>query len=174
MKKVITILLALLMVLSFAACGGGQTTHTPGAQTTPTPEPQKTKAVQDLEANIYAIGEVGLESKAAIDEAEKQFCLLTDEERKMVENLEVLLLAEVAFDALQDSVLNEDLIIGTWILSQGRLVNDCTKLEIYEAGIAKYTSEYYSYAPAKWTIDTARQEALVERLENISEALLAG
>ena len=67
MKKAITLVLALILVFSFAACG-------------------KSEAATNVENMISEIGEVTLEKKDAIHEASKALDALPEKERYQVEN----------------------------------------------------------------------------------------
>lgn len=67
MKRTITILLVLIMVLSLTACG-------------------KSEAVKQTESAIDEIGTVSLESENAIANAEKLYNILTDKEKEKVSN----------------------------------------------------------------------------------------
>ncbi len=80
MKRIISLVLVLALCLSLCACG-------------------KSKAVKNVEAMIDAIGEVTVDSEAAVVEAENAFDALTDEEKDKVENYAVLIEARTMLDA---------------------------------------------------------------------------
>lgn len=88
MKKIISLVLALVMCLSLCACG-------------------KSQAVKDVEEAINAIGEVSLDSEEAILKAERMYDYLTDSEKSNVENKGVLVEARYAYDRLYtDTIYN--------------------------------------------------------------------
>lgn len=88
MKKIISLVLALVMCLSLCACG-------------------KSQAVKDVEEVIKAIGEVSLDSEEAILKAERMYDYLTDSEKSKVENKGVLVEARYAYDKLYtDTIYN--------------------------------------------------------------------
>ncbi len=80
-KRVLIAILAVIMVLTFAACG----------------KSEEAKAADSL---ITAIGTVTLDSKAAIDAAEKAVALLTAEDKASLENLAVLDQAKLDYENL--------------------------------------------------------------------------
>ena len=100
MKRIITLLLAAVMVFSFSACG-------------------KSKDIQAAEDAISAIGEVTLESEGLIIQAEKLFGILTDAEKAEVSNRLTLVEAREQFNQMKkdaEAISNvEELIdsIGT-------------------------------------------------------------
>ena len=107
MKRTIAILLALLMVLSLTACGrGGQTTPTPE------PTPEKPEEVKNVENLIDSIGTVTIQSKEAIELAEKEYSYLSENNKAQVSNYSNLLRAR---DSYSD-VFNE-FLIGEWVYS---------------------------------------------------------
>ena len=67
MKKAITLMIALIMVVSLSACG-------------------KSQLVIDVEEMIDSIGVVSLESGETIEKAEKMFAVLSEKEKSSVEN----------------------------------------------------------------------------------------
>ena len=79
MKKAICIMLAVALMLSFAGCG-------------------KSEAVKAAENAIANIGEVTLQSEEAIQQAQKCFDILTEEEKAQVENRMTLADAKEAFE----------------------------------------------------------------------------
>ena len=83
MKKIISLILALVMCLSLCACG-------------------KSEAVVKVEELISAIGEVSLESKDAIESAQEAFNALPEEEKAEVENYYVLVESHDAFKQLEE------------------------------------------------------------------------
>ena len=82
MKKIISLVLVFVMCLSLCACG-------------------KSEAVVNVEKLISAIGEVSLESKIAIDEAQKAFDALSTDEKADVENYFVLVESHDTFKQLE-------------------------------------------------------------------------
>lgn len=93
MRKVLSLLLALIMCLSLCACG-------------------KSEAVKNVEVLIAAIGEVTLDSEAAIVAAETAYNALTDEEKAKVENIAMLteareVLDVAVFDDFRNSLVTE-------------------------------------------------------------------
>lgn len=83
MKKALSFLLVLAMCLTLCACG-------------------KSKAAAKVEELISTIGEVSLESKTAIDEAQKAFDALSADEKAAVENYFVLVESLNAFKQLEE------------------------------------------------------------------------
>ncbi len=104
MKKIISLILALVMCLSLCACG-------------------KSEAVVKVEELISAIGEVSLESKSAIESAQEAFNALSEEEKAEVENYYVLVESHDAFKQLEEieaqRLLEEtyDNIKAAWIIA---------------------------------------------------------
>ena len=86
MKKIISLVLVFVMCLSLCACG-------------------KSEAVVNVEKLISAIGEVSLESKTAIDEAQKAFDALSTDEKADVENYFVLVESHDAFKQLEENAI---------------------------------------------------------------------
>ena len=80
MKKLTALLLALVMTLSLCACG----------------ESAELKSVRE---QIAAIGEVGLDSEAAIAAAEEAYRALSEEDKAKVDNYTELLAARETYDA---------------------------------------------------------------------------
>lgn len=87
MKKVLSILLALVLCLSLCACG-------------------KSEAVKNVEAMIDALGEITLESIDAIRSAEDAYSALTEDEQKKVSNYETLTSARDSYYELA--------LVGEW------------------------------------------------------------
>ena len=83
MKRILAAILAFVILLSFAGCGNRK----------------EIKAADEL---ILAIGEVSLESEAAIIEAEKAVASLEIKDQESLENLNVLKLARVELEKLQE------------------------------------------------------------------------
>ena len=67
MKRMISLLLVLIIVFALSGCG-------------------KSQAVQDAEEAINLVGEVSLDSGEAIQNAERHYNILTDNEKEKVEN----------------------------------------------------------------------------------------
>lgn len=81
MKKALSFLLALVMVLVLVGCG-------------------KSKMVLSTEKAISDIGEVSLSSLTLIEEAERSYKILSDKEKESVENRAVLLEARKKYEEL--------------------------------------------------------------------------
>ena len=90
MKKAISLLLVLTMCLSLCACG-------------------KSKAAQEAQDAIAAIGTVTLDSEEAILYAEKLYGILTDNEKESVENRLTLVDAREEYDRLVQEAIEEEL-----------------------------------------------------------------
>ena len=98
MKNVFVLCLTLLLALSLCACG----------------KSEKATAVED---QITALGEITLQSETAITNAEKAWQALTEEDKKQVENYDVLTAARSAYKKLileeaADKINQEILKIG--------------------------------------------------------------
>ena len=81
MKKHIALLLAMLITVSFVACG-------------------KSKAAEEVDKLIAAIGEVTLDSGDAIAEAEKAAAALESKDRETLENGDLLTASRAKYDRL--------------------------------------------------------------------------
>ena len=81
MKKTYVLLLVLILIFSLCACG----------------KSEKATAVED---QITALGNITLESDAAITSAEKAWDALTEEEKAQVENYDALAAARSSYDQL--------------------------------------------------------------------------
>ena len=103
MKKVLTIVLSLLLVLTLFGCG-------------------KSDAVKGAESLINDIGEVTLDSKAVIEKAEAAVQALSEKERSKVEGLDILEQARTQYDALVvvDMIAN----VGDVTLDSGDVIAD--------------------------------------------------
>lgn len=101
MKRLLSLTLAWVMILSLSACG-------------------KSEAAQSVDDQITAIGEVTLDSESQIAEAEDALAGLTEEDRKQVEGAGELTNARTAYEAL----VVEDAInaIGTVTLDSGDVI----------------------------------------------------
>ena len=83
------------------------------------------KAADDVEAMISAIGTVTAESKDAIEEARAAYDALTDEQKALVENYEVLTSAETEYSELTtgkelsffEKIINWFIKLFNWIIS---------------------------------------------------------
>ena len=89
MKKTIALILCAIMLLSLCACG-------------------KSEAVSATENAIKEIGEVTVDSGAAIAKAQKLYGILTESEKEKVGNRMALFEAQDAFDALYGDVTYEN------------------------------------------------------------------
>ena len=88
MKKALAFILVLSMVVALCGCGSS--------------------AVKDAEAAINEIGEVTIDSREAIERAEKLYNLLTDTEKGKIKNRLTLVEAREEFDKLQNAVVYEN------------------------------------------------------------------
>ncbi len=88
MKKIITLLLAVLMALSLFGCG-------------------KTEDVVIVEGFINDIGEVTLDSGEAIEKARHAYDMLSERDKRKVENYNTLVDAEAAYDKLLDEQIEK-------------------------------------------------------------------
>ena len=73
----------------------------------------KSDEVVVVEYLINQIGTVTLDSKQAIDDAEEAYGKLTDEDKKAVENYEILTSAQAEFDELEEEELLSS-FVGVW------------------------------------------------------------
>ena len=96
-KWVVWVLLAAL-VLSLAGCG-------------------KSKEVKAAEELIAAIGEVSADSEEAVKAAEEAYAALSEENKKAVENYDVLTAARTALDDALLEALRQS-VLGTWQVSK--------------------------------------------------------
>ncbi len=101
MKKISIVLLAMLMVISMAACGGSES----GGDTPASSAPQVSAAVQAAIDAIDDIGTVTVDSEEAIKNAEKLYGILTDSEKSQVTNRLALVEAREAFDVLSAEII---------------------------------------------------------------------
>ena len=119
---------------------------------------------EQVQAKIKAIGEVTLDSAAAISEARTAFDALTDEQKAQVNNYETLTAAEAALAAMQKEA--DDLAAAANVEETIAAIGEVT-LES-EAAIAEARAAYDAL--------TEEQQALVENaadLERAEEALAA-
>ena len=86
MKKAVALLLAVIMVFALCACG-------------------KSEAVVVAEETIKSIGEVSIDSWKAIEDAEKKYEFLTENEKEKVENRLALVEAREKYDKLVSDTL---------------------------------------------------------------------
>lgn len=89
MKKLITLLLVFVMSLSLCGCG-------------------KSKAVANVETLISAIGDVSLDSGAAISSAQNAFDALTPDEQSDVENYAILVDSQATFQKMESERILEE------------------------------------------------------------------
>ncbi|GEM_PF-2029597 len=97
MKKVLTAFMVLAMLFAAFGCSKGD----------PVSSTAKSKPVADAEAAIAAIGEVSLDSKELIEQAEKLYNILTDSEKSNVENRLALVEAREEYDRLKQEADDE-------------------------------------------------------------------
>ena len=84
MKKIIAVLLVMLTVcLCFSGCG-------------------KSEEAKAVEEKIKALGEITLDSAAVLEEAEKVYASLSDEDKGDVKNYDDLVAARKAYDEIAD------------------------------------------------------------------------
>lgn len=124
MKKILSLLIVIVMCLSLCACG-------------------KSAAAKECEKLIKAIGNVSVDSKEAVEAAEKAYATLTDEEKKSIsDGLSVLEEAQKTYihalskEVYQNltsahTIINEfgrDLADAWWIVifDEDKLVNNNT------------------------------------------------
>lgn len=96
MKRIISLLLVLALCLPLCACG-------------------KSKAVSNVESLIGAIGEVTVDSEAAVVEAEEAYKVLTDKEKEAVENYADLVSARTVLDEALEIEQFRQSILGEWV-----------------------------------------------------------
>lgn len=104
MKKLFALLMAAVMCFSLAACGGlpsEQNDEKVSAVTDATKNVEESEdKVSEVIALIDAIGEVSLDSKEKIDEAEKAYNALASDKKSEVSNYDVLEKAISTYDSL--------------------------------------------------------------------------
>lgn len=107
MKKWLALILAAVMCLSFAACGGSDKPEV-DEKTSVSGEAEKTEESADKAAEVIelinGIGNVSLESKAKIDEANKAYKALSSENKAKVTNYSVLEAAISTYDGIAKTV----------------------------------------------------------------------
>ena len=95
LKKTIALALCVLMLFSLTACKSG--------------------AVKNVESMIAALGEITVDSQAAVEAAEAAYAALSDSDKTQVENAQTLTEARTALDkALKEA--RRKAILGTWDL----------------------------------------------------------
>ena len=105
-KKAVALALCVLMLFSLTAC--------------------KSSAVKNVESMIAALGEITVDSQAAVEAAETAYAALSDSDKAQVENTQTLTEARTALDkALKEARLKA--IFGTW-----ELVADATDSMVSE------------------------------------------
>ena len=105
-KKAVALALCVLMLFSLTAC--------------------KSSAVKNVESMIAALGEITVDSQAAVEAAEAAYAALSDSDKAQVENAQTLTEARTALDkALKEARLKA--IFGTW-----ELVADATDSMVSE------------------------------------------
>lgn len=111
MKRLLTVTLALLLILCLTACG-------------------KSKEAQAVDDQIAAIGEVTLDSEAAIKAAEAALNSLNAKTAEQVESTVVLEAARAAYDVLAEAAKVDDAIkaIGTVTLDSESTITAARKL----------------------------------------------
>ena len=94
MRKLLILLLALSLITVFCGCGNETVAETTQPQIT------KSEQAQKCDELILAIGDVTLDSLAAIEEAELHYEALTEAQKNEVENNVILLQARKNYDKL--------------------------------------------------------------------------
>jgi hypothetical protein len=93
LKKTIALALCVLMLFSLTACKSG--------------------VVKNVESMIAALGEITVDSQAAVEAAEAAYAALSDSDKTQVENAQTLTEARTALDkALKEA--RRKAILGTW------------------------------------------------------------
>ena len=132
MKRFLSILLALSMVLALCACG----TQAPAEPSEP-PEPEKPEEVKNVERLIAAIGEVSLEREKYITDAEGAYADLLEADKDLVENAGELFAARERYNALlqreADEVIRAIEAIGKVSISEPREAEILAADAAYEA-----------------------------------------
>lgn len=139
MKKGISLVLVLVLCLSLYACG-------------------KSKAVQEVETAISAIGEVGVDSREAIETAEGLYSALPDKDKEQVENYSLLVEAREEYEKAY-----------VFELSKEAYENIKTAYEL----VSNFGSDYYRVRfLSVWKSDEVKNKGvsfLAEDLHYISE-----
>lgn len=150
MKKMLALLLVLALCLSLSAC--------------------KSEEAKNAEALIAAIGDVTLDSEAAIAAAEAAYDALSDSDKSGVENHALLAEARTAFDALAqqaqvDAVQNLISAIGEVTLdSEAAVIAAEDAFNALTAELQSRVSNTSALTEARAALDAARQEALMQAL----------
>ncbi len=121
MKRFLALLLVLAVVLALCACGESADNPEPTEAT----EESASPAARQLEEQIYALGEISLDSKDAIEAAEAAYEALSAVEKEQVRNIAILQAARFSYDCLlQQQAAEEDktallagreAFAGTWV-----------------------------------------------------------
>ena len=172
MKRFLSILLALSMVLALCACG----TQAPAEPSEP-PEPEKPEEVKNVERLIAAIGEVSLEREKYITDAEGAYADLLEADKDLVENAGELFAARERYNALlqreADEVIRAIEAIGKVSISEPREAEILAADAAYEAlpeAARELVTNYEDLLKAKTVLNVlarvkeaeARGETLVE------------
>ena len=142
MRRMFALLLALVMVLALCACGESA--------------PAQPEAAHQVEEQIYALGEIDLGSKDAIEAAEAAYAALSAAEKAEVRNQAILQAARMVYDGLAATQAAADAeaarlaavqpFVGTWVVECP--VYSADPFELREDG--SYRQGNYS---AAWTCD---------------------
>ncbi|MBQ1251522.1 MAG: S-layer homology domain-containing protein, partial [Firmicutes bacterium] len=119
-------------------------------------------AAADAESLINAIGEVTLDSKAAIDAARAAYDALTDDQKALVENYDVLTAAEDAYAALKAAADKAE--------ADQAAAADAEALINAIGEVTKDSGEAIEAARAAYDALTDDQKALVENLDVLTAA----
>ena len=182
MKRIIAALLVLVTVLGLCACGedattttGGQsnnnvaTTTKPAVQPTvpptvpPTTQPQKSDAVINAEKLIDDLGEITLDSEAALNAAQSAVDALTKQDRQMVENMDKLESAWETYKQLCNEAaaeVIEQAIAGMGDATYKNRQNVIDTMKLYNSADAK----------VKACVDNA--DVLMEAAATVAKAML--
>lgn len=141
MKKIISLLLVLATLFSLTAC-------------------MKSDAAKAVDAMIEALGEISLDSLKAIEEAEAAVEGLSEEDRKQLDNVEMLSSARAAYEEAVDKDLAAD--IDELIDAIGEVSKDDRKLEETEAARKAYedAEESVKGFVTKLDVLTAAEESI--------------
>ena len=157
MRRMFALLLALGMVLALCACGESA--------------PAQSEAAHQVEEQIYALGEIDLGSKDAIEAAEAAYAALSAAEKAEVRNQAILQAARMVYDGLAATQAAADAeaarlaavqpFVGTWVLECP--VYSAEPFELREDG--SYRQGNYS---AAWTCDPDAGKLVIDGVDWIA------